>query len=80
MFRTMCILSGCDYNSHLRVKGLGIQSAAKIVHVFRDLAIDRVLQLFPLPCSHKDYLKNFQVIMTKLEFLNRLNLRCWVLG
>lgn len=30
MFRIFCVFAGCDYNPHLRVKGLAIATAAKV--------------------------------------------------
>ena len=51
MFRVFCILSGCDYNPHLTVNGLGIQTAAKLVHCYRDRAVEFVCARYELPCN-----------------------------
>ena len=58
MFRYMCVLAGCDYTVNTRVKGLGLGSAVKLVHCYRERALDVVVSRFDLPVPPLAYVEN----------------------
>ncbi|CAD7960882.1 unnamed protein product [Amoebophrya sp. A25] len=64
MFRTFAVLSGCDYTVHVHVKGLAIGTAAKLVHCFKERALDVVVKKFPLPCAPKAFVEALHLALS----------------